>query len=190
MVEKINFEQIKKLPPDKRIKALQEIENELQKFIDEKTKEIEESKKEIEASKELLARAKEELAVLEEIEVPKAKEIRIEELFRREEKEEKKTSLERIAEEAPRRLSPEQEQEYISALKQRPVEELYNRIVEIKNSVAETGVLTQYQQENLDLFAKALQEKEKDIEERQYKPGAKAKHLLTAAEQIVQYLKG
>src|SRR3989338_7496725 len=84
----IDFEQIKKLPPDKRVKVLQDLQVQIEKLIKDRKREIEEAQ-------ELLNRANEELHVIQEIETPKPKKISVEELFGAERGE--KEGLESIA---------------------------------------------------------------------------------------------
>jgi len=84
---KIDFDGLKKLPPDERIKALKEIRAKLKK-----SKEDEEE--ELEIALEMLEEATEEQIVLDEIETPKVKEVKVKELFK------SKSDLEEIAAQA------------------------------------------------------------------------------------------
>lgn len=189
-MEQIDFDRIRKMPPDRRIKALRELQEKITAFIKERTKEIEESKKEISDAQDFLKEAEDELRVLEEIEatVPSIKKVNVEKLFEPEKKQGKERELEAIADEAPRTQPNTQDQEaYINRLAQQPVSTLYERINSIREEIKTTGILSAYQQEKLDQFRTALHEKEEAVRAGEYKPGKKAAHLMTAAERAIEY---
>ncbi|MEM2916537.1 MAG: hypothetical protein QXT19_04230 [Candidatus Woesearchaeota archaeon] len=191
-MERIDFNKIRKMPPDRRIKALEEIQEELDKFIKEKTKEIEESQQEIKDAQDFLKEAKEELQVLEEMqaEAPRIKKIDVEKLFEPQKKKGGK-ELEDIAEEAPKTAAAASEQEaYITMLAHQPIANIYERIRAIGDEIRTTGTISPYQQEKLDQFYEALKEKEQAIKAGEYVPGKKAEHLLTAAERAIMYARG
>ena len=120
-MDKIDFRQIKKLPPEEKIKVLKRIEDELNKLIETRRKETEENNKEIAEAEELLKEAKNEFRVLEEIQLPELKKVEIEKLFRP--KEEKDEGLEGIAAKAPIAELAER-QARIDELSRKPMEEL------------------------------------------------------------------
>lgn len=196
-MDKIDFKQIKKLPPEEKIKVLRQIEAVLNKLIAERKKEIEAKKKEIEESneeisdkdkeikeaEEMLTEAQNEFRVLEEIQKPELKKVEIEKLFRP--KEEKEEGLEGIAAKAPVAEIAER-QARIEELSKKPIEELYQTVVGMRKEIEKTGVETLYQQEKSEEISEALYEKRKAIESREYNPTAKAKHLMTAAEQMME----
>ncbi|MBI4140452.1 hypothetical protein HY485_01300 [Candidatus Woesearchaeota archaeon] len=169
----INFEQIKKLPPDQRIKVLNQLQEQIQKLIKERQQEIEDAQA-------LLKRAEEELRVIQEIETPKPKQIHVEELFGKKEEEEEET-LENIA----RRDIP-QPDELAERLEQKPISEIYQRLNEITGEIRESGVITQYQENWMRAANYITQEREKAIQEHKYNATDKAEHQLSAAEKIIQ----
>ncbi len=190
-MERIDFNRIRKLPPDRRIKALREVQEELDSFIKEKTKEIDESQQEIKDAQDFLKEAQEELQVLEEMqaEAPKIRKIDVEKLFEPTKKKGEK-ELEAIAEEAPRTPMPSEQEAYISRLAQQPIANIYERIRAIGDEIRTTGTISPYQQERLEMFGEAIRAKEQAIKEGNYSPGKKAEHLLTAAEKAIMYATG
>ncbi len=177
-MKKIDFAKIKQLPPEEKVKVLQRIEGELHKLIDERRKEIEEKNNEIESAEELLREAEQESRVLEEIKIPEIKKIEIDKLFIP-----KEEGLEGIASTAP---SDIEKQAQIEELSKAPMQELYNTVVGIKNEIDQTGIETLYQQGKIEQINEAMYEKRKAIENKQYNPTQKAKHLMTAAEQMME----
>lgn len=169
----IDFAQIKKLPPDQRIKVLNQLQEQVQKLIKERQQEIDDAQA-------LLKRAEDELRVIQQIETPQPKQIRVEELFEKEELEEEKT-LEKIA----RRDIPNPEQ-LRERLEQKPINEIYNRLNEITGEIRETGVITQYQENWMRAANYITHEREQAIKEHQYNATDKAEHQLSAAERIIQ----
>lgn len=168
-----DFEQIKKLPADQRIKVLQELQGQIEKLINDRKKEITEAQ-------DLLARAKDELRVLEEIEVPEQKTVSVEELFAKEEK--KGKGLEGIA---GQHKIPEPQQ-IRENLENRTIGDIYQKINEVTGDIRETGVITQYQENFLRAANYEMQDREKAIENREYRASDKAQHMLSAAEKIIQ----
>ncbi|MBD3362019.1 hypothetical protein GF358_04490 [Candidatus Woesearchaeota archaeon] len=177
-MKKIDFTQIKKLPPEEKIKVLERVEGELKTLIEKRKKEIEEKNLEIENAEELLQEAQNEAKVLEEIKTPEIKKVDIGKLFHPEEKD-----LEGIAATAP---SEAEKKAQIEELSKQPVQELYNTVVGIKSEIDKTGIETLYQQEKIEQINEALYEKKKAVENKQYNPTKKARHLLTAAEQMME----
>lgn len=178
---KFDFSKLKQLPPENRIKALQKLEEELQKVINSRQKEIEEAKS-------LLEEARRELQVIEEIETPNVKEVEIQKLFeqKKEESTEKKAELEKIAEEAPRTLPAEQE-EYANFLAQnQSIDQIHNKLYEIRKDQSETGVEKWYQSAFVTAAERALNLKRTHG---QYESGSKKEELMTASERLIHYLK-
>ncbi len=170
----IDFEQIKKLPPDQRVKVLQELENQIQKLISDRKKEIEEAQS-------LLSRAKDELRVIEEIQTPTQKNISVEEMFK-ENKNDKKEGLENITSSAI--PDPQVIRENFA---QRPIADIYKRVNDITKDIRESGVITQYQENFLRAANYEVQDREKAIENHQYRASEKAEHMLSAAERIIRH---
>jgi hypothetical protein len=179
---KVDFSKLKKLPPEMRIKALQRLEEELTKLIKTRQQEIEEAEA-------LLSDAKHELQVIEEIEKPKAREVKVEKLFEREEAEpvEKRAELERLAEEAPGAPPPEQVDYARFLAQEQSVDQIHHRLYEIRQEQTQTGVEKWYQRNFVNAAAQALELKK---EHGDYVSGSKKEATLTAAERLVQYLRG
>jgi len=182
-MDKIDFRQIKKLPPEEKIKVLKRIEDELNKLIETRRKETEENNKEIAEAEELLKEAKNEFRVLEEIQLPELKKVEIEKLFRP--KEEKDEGLEGIAAKAPIAELAER-QARIDELSRKPMEELYNAVIGMRKDIEKTGVETLYHQEKTEEISEAIYEKRKAMENKEYNPTAKARHMMTAAEEMME----
>lgn len=165
---KFDIQRIKRLPPEKRIEALKELEEKLGEFVKEKNKEILESKKEIEEAENMLEEAEEETQVLLKIQTPKAKILTVDEVWDKKE-EEKKASLEGIAGEAEeKRTDKIEREEYVNILKQKPVGDFYERIKSVYSDIKQTGIITADQQEMLQTFRTALYEKENDAVRGEY----------------------
>lgn len=187
MMEKIDFNRIRKMAPDRKVKALQEVQEELNTFITEKNKEIQESQNEINDAQDFLREAEEELQVLEEMqsEAPKIKEVNVKKLF----EPAKEKVLEDIAEQEGPKTAPASidQQAYISKMARQPVATIYEKINTIRDQIKTTGIVSQYQQERLEQFREALQEKEEAIHEGRYSAGRNTANLLTAAEKAIAY---
>lgn len=159
----LDFNKIKRLPPEKRIDALKDLQEELNKLIEERRKEIEEAK-------ELLKESEEELQVLLNVETPKTKQLNVEDIWKGEDKETKKEKeLEDITKEADDKRRKEfDKDEYINSLKQKPIDDIYDRVKSLYSDIKDTGVITSEQQDRLNTIRTALYEKEKDIASGQY----------------------
>lgn len=180
---KVDFSRLKKLPPNMRIKALKQLEEEFTKLIEARKKEIEEAQL-------LLKEAKHELEIIEEIETPKVKTIEVEKLFAKEEKTEETPELEKIAAEAPRGLPAEQESYAKFMAEQMSMEQIYNRLQDIQQEQTKTGIETTYQQNFVEAADRALYFKRQAEEKGIYIPSEKSEELLTTAEKLIKYLKG
>lgn len=175
----VDFSKLRQLPPDVRVKALQKLEEELNKLIAARQKEIEEAKN-------LLEDAKHELAVIEEIHTPELKKVDVAKLFERKEiPEEQKAELEEIAAEG-HRLPAEQESYAKFMAQNMSVDQLQNRLYDIRQSQEKTGVETWYQQNFVGAAERAFELKR---EFGNYVSGSKKEATLTAGERLVQYLK-
>ena len=159
----LDFNKIKKLPPEKRVDALKDLREELNKLIEERKKEIEEAA-------ELLRESEEELQVLLNVQTPKTKSMSVEEMWGGENKEVKKAKeLEDITREADDKRNKEfDKDEYINSLKQKPIDDIYDRVKSLYSDIKDTGVITAEQQDRLNTIRTALYEKEKDIASGQY----------------------
>ncbi len=179
---KVDFSKLKKLPPELRIKAIQKLEEELNKLIKIRQREIDEAEA-------LLSEAKHELQIITKIETPKAREINVEKLFERKEEIEpieKKAELEKIAAEAPRGLPAEQESYAAFMAKDMSADQIQHRLYDIRQEQTKTGVETWYQNNFVQSAERAFELKR---EHGNYVSGSKKEATLTAGERLVQYLK-
>jgi hypothetical protein len=198
LMEKFDFDALRKMPPDRRVKALKELQEKLSEFIRQRSQEIEDSQREIKDAQDFLAEAEEELSVLEEMQsnAPGLKQVKVEELFERGEKKEARApergrALENIADEAPRQApSAEDQRAYVNFLSRQPLSNIYERINQIRDDIRHTGTVSMYQQEKLGQFREALHEKEEAIRAGEYAAGKKTEAMLTAAEKAVMYVSG
>jgi hypothetical protein len=193
-MERIDFGAIKKMPPERRVKALEELQEKLNELISERTKEISDSQEEIKEAQEFLKEAEEELAVLEEMEeqAPKMRKVDVQKLFGREETPQELPGqrLEAIASNAPRQFTEQQREEYVRQGARMPAGQIRERVYEIMDNVRQTGIITPYQQERLEQFREMLTEKRDAMEEGAYRPDKKSQLELTAAEQTIAYVTG
>lgn len=192
----IDFSQLKKLPPEMRIKALQKLEDEINKLIQHRQKAIEQSQKEIEEASHLLEEAKHELRVIEDIEKPKIKPVDVGKLFAREKEEEKKEEplqvkeLEKIAGEEPRRITAEQESYARFMAERMSAEQIYGRLKDISEEQKKTGIETFYQQNFLTAAERAIDFKKEAEEGGIYNPSRKSEMMMSTSEKLIKYLKG
>jgi len=170
-LRKKRMDAIKRLPPEKRIEALKELEGELSKREEELKTEEAERKQEIETAREMAAKSEEELTMIKKL-LPKQKAVSMEDLFapedvRREietaqavaevaEAERKKPAKkqapdrakvedvleERLRGEQTRVLTEEQMRQYARDLASRPIAELYSRAKSIEQDLKQS--LTSY----------------------------------------------
>lgn len=197
-MDTIDFDKIRAMPPDRKVKALQELQGKLGEFIRERAKEIDQSQREIKDAQDFLKEAEDELRVLEEMQeqAPGIKKVDVEKLFEQEKKSAgkpgKSGDLEAIADTAPRTNAPSavDNRAYVSTLARQPITTLYERINTLRDDIRNTGVITTYQQEKLEQFREALHEKEDAIKAGEYAAGRKAEHMLSAAEKAVMYASG
>jgi DNA repair exonuclease SbcCD ATPase subunit len=198
-MEKIDFDKLRKMPPEQKVKALKELQEKLGDLIRERSKEIANSEQEIKDAQDFLKEAEDELRVLEQMEdqAPGIKQVNVEKLFESEKQQREQPTkpqgreLEDIAGEA-RTTAPSSvdDRAYINTLSRQPVANIYERITQIRDDIRTTGVISSYQQEKLEQFREALHEKEEAAREGAYKPGRKNAALMTAAERAIDYVSG
>ncbi len=177
-----DFEQFKELTPERRIK-------ELQKLVDKLKEDIKEKEDDIKQAEHLLALADEESRLLEQVEVPETKPA----------KARKKEALEEKAEEKPERLAKEEKtelekllatapprEELVHRVAHMPSDALYSAAKEIYDRQKTTGLETAQDREMIYAIRKGLEIKKEDMQEGQYRPATKAKHLLNAAESMTE----
>ncbi len=182
-----DFEQFKELTSERRVK-------ELQKLIDKLKSDIKEKEEDIKQAEHLLAIADEEARLLEQVEVPETKPaprkkpVKVEALEERaEEKEEKRlTREEQFALERLLATAPPRSDELFHRVAHLPSDVLYSTAKEIYNRQRATGIETAQDREAIYAIRKGLEIKKEDAEEGQYRPSAKAKHLLSAAENMTE----
>lgn len=164
----VDFSEFTKLTPERRVKELQEL-------IEDLKKQITQSQEDIKTAEELLLRADEEARVLENITIP--------------ERDKKAKTVEELT--TPETLKPTREledllataprkEETIHQLAHTPVSELYAEIKNIYQRERETGLETQQDRDKIYAIRKGLEIKK----EEGYKPSTKDQHLMTAAEQM------
>ena len=169
----VDFDELKKLVPQRRIK-------ELQRLITKLKEEIKERESDISEADSLLESAEQESRILEQMEVPEVKPVKkpkIEEVIegKIERKKLGQLELEELLETAPAR-SPEIVQE----VSRRPVSELYGELKKIYDRQKETGLETTEDREMLYAIRKGFEIKK----EEGYTPATKAdKHLMTTAQE-------
>ena len=178
---KFDFSKLKQLPPENRIKAIQKLEEELHKLINARQNEIEEAQS-------LLEEAKHEMQVLEDIETPAIKEVEVQKLFESEQEKsvEKKAELEDIAQEASRGLSTEQESYAGFLAQEQSVDQIHNKLYEIRQEQTKTGIETFYQTSFVNAAERAMHIKRMHGS---YESGSKNEATMTASERLIQYLK-
>lgn len=171
----LTLEEIKKLPPQARIQKIKEFEEE------QKKKREEEEKKFKKEEEEIIKRT------IEELTEEKHKDEEEEKKIKEEVKKKEIVPLEQIAEEAkPSKEKDRREEyqvkqsEYVSKLSRRPISELYSQLSEIKEQFEERGYLNQNQIDKAQNLTEAVYQKERSG----YKPGERAKFLMSEAERV------
>jgi hypothetical protein len=184
----VDFSQFKDMTPEGRAR-------ELQKVIANLKAEIEDRQKDIRTAEHFLALAEEEARLLEQVQIPSARELpksekrEIEEKLvpEKEEKKEKRlTRQEQLELEKLLATAPPRSEELFHRIAHRPISELYGELRKIYDKERSTGIETQRDRDLIYAISRGIYEKKKDIEEGQYKPARKDKHLLTAAEQMAE----
>ncbi|MBS3109741.1 hypothetical protein J4227_04400 [Candidatus Woesearchaeota archaeon] len=166
----INLESINKLPPQERVKVLQELQARLKKAQ-------EETKKDIEDVAEALEEAKKAAQVLEKIETPKVVQS-VEEIVK---KDDKISTLEQVAQ-VP---TPDQIHQ---RLHEKPAEEIYKRLSAIfYETEIQKQEKTQYQENFIEAAQKELYERKKEMYEQQ--EDFRSKEFLSDSEKLVKYLR-
>lgn len=169
MIEKIDFASIEKLSPDKRLQTLK-------KLIEELQQELRERQAQIETAIAMLKTTEKEVELIEKVEVPKVKEVKIEELFK---------PAEGGLEEKARAMEFDLRRE-IRETSQRPIEEIYRELKTIYQQQQKTGVETEEQRIEVYINRKALEEKRQAIRKGEYSPTEKAEILFTATEELIK----
>ncbi len=163
----IDFESIKKLPPERRKTALKEVSNMLEQ-------EIAQVKKQLEETERLLLIAETEESILEEIAVPEAKKVEVRELFLKREGLSLDEQLKQL---------PDQERQAVQQLSKAPIEDIYQKVKDIYSAGDETAI-RETEERTRDIYALAIAAKREAVERGEYAIGEKAEHLMTAAEKL------
>jgi len=163
-----DFNALKDLTPERRVK-------ELQKLIDFLRKGIQESENDIKDAEHLLVIAEDEAQVIEQVSVPET------------------PKIEEIAEESGRlalgeqreleellATAPPREEETLHQVAHRPVSELYGELKNIYQRQQDTGLESQQDRDMIYAIRKGFEIKRQDG----YNPAAKDESLMTAAEQM------
>jgi len=199
MMDKIDFEKLRKMPPERKIKALKELQEKLNSLIKERSKEISDSEQEVKGAQEFLKEAEEELRVLEEMQeqAPELKGVQVEKLFERTESRTEPTrprdrELEDIAGEAKRPApGPEEVRDYINQGARKPMGELRERVYNVLDDIKNTGIITAYQQDKLEQFREMIHEKGNAYKEGEYNPQSKGFATeMTGTERAIEYAIG
>ena len=167
---RLDLQELKKLHPSARIKALKAL------LAAEASKEMGLQETE-DLLHNLLQEAEEEWAVLAELDSKATIVEMVEEL---EEKPKEEPKLERIAEEASEVTLTPQQEAYAHHLAYETAEQLHDRAVDIRDRLYQNPQ-DQDEMDHLRTVRAAMYKKEK-----QYKPDQKARHLMTAGEQIIE----
>lgn len=180
-----DFENLKKLVPEQRVQ-------ELKKLINKLREEVEEKERDIQQAEQLLTLAHEEHQALRKIRRDERKTT----LEEKTQPEEQTGTLEETAAEAPR-IDTELEQLlqtrpptgddlWYRQIAQQPIQDMYQELRTIYNREAATGIETDADRERIYKLRRGIEAKKHDIETGEYKASAKAKHLLTAAEEMAE----
>ena len=155
-------------------------------------KELREARGQLEETERLLGVAQTEESIIEEIEVPKARKIDVDKLFKREGRE----GREGLSLEEQLKRLPVEERRDVERLAKEPIEDVYARIKSF------TEIATQYEREQerigptyeaisreeldrrREIYELALREKRRAEETGEYKIDEKKEHLMTAAEKL------
>lgn len=173
----VDFEELKKLSPEERIKKLEELE--------------EKNKKETEEAKKLLERSKIEI----QEETKKSLEQPIEEL-RKVNIDSSISDLEHTAisekPEIPQEELERQQTQYILNLSRSPMDDIYGRIKSIREAAEERGYIDQNQAYELSNIYGAIGVKKDDFEEGSYKDtnSQKLDNQTNSAKSIINHLMG
>lgn len=190
-----DIEETKKLTVEERIKKLKEIEKK--------------NKEEIQKAQNLLRESEEELVDKDkekaDIPIPQLKSVDIGALSSEEEKQmfkaktfkddvpQKKEVLEETVFEEEKKLTPEQQQQaqqqYRTQLSQQPIEQLYDKVNDIRGNVSSSGYMNEQQQKELNNIEYALDKKQQDINDGEYSPSEYAANKLVSTKQVGEELK-
>ena len=180
-----DLKNLKKLPPQERIKKLQEL--------------LEKNKDEIQKAQDLIKSSKEEdrqEQELKKVPVPELKKINLDDLFSKEEVKEKKEEqeeesiqepLDTIAQEAPQQTAVNVE--YASHLSQQPATQLQERMTGIYTAVKEQGYMNLNQQQELANIDYASRKKMNDLKSGTYtNPGKEVAETMIATQTMKNWL--
>jgi hypothetical protein len=192
MVDKDIKERIKHLPPEERLKMLKsaqeikrkklkEAEERLVKLKEAEEKEIEEAEQQIRKEEEDIARDRKILEELEQMDIPDVAEVDIDKLF------EAATIDDHFKDIGKAPLIPSAEQYRIG---HEPMQDLYERVKDIKHTVDDKGYMTQEQKDEIEYVSHAIQYKEKDIRSGEYKTTTdRLEDIMGSTKSIIQYLR-
>ncbi|MGM5487899.1 MAG: hypothetical protein ACQESG_03040 [Nanobdellota archaeon] len=176
---------LKDLPPEERIKQLNELKEKLKKQKEELDKEAQEAEKLIEESR---IDANEEFANKLDIPIEQVKANSLDELTSEDEKQIFRQK--RFVRELEQEVHNPETTEYISQLSQRPASELYQRAYSIAQEIGENPQAGQNQAYSLYTLHGAMQEKRRNIDEGVYTPSDEVVRQLDTARKIIEDMVG
>lgn len=199
-------EDIKKLPPEERIKKLKELEEKRKKEIEEAHKIIRESENELkerrkwaekvpipqvasEDFKSLSAEEKEIVRIHRGIKEKDEKgfEKEIEETAKKRKKE---SELEEMAREQAGKVPEELLQsQYLAQLSQQPARDLYQEIMRISERVEDKGYISREEKRRIEYLNTAMEKKMEDIESGRYSFTSAVGEMASTARSVAEKLK-
>jgi len=184
----VDIEELKKLPPEERIRRLKEIEERDRKEIEEASKLIKDSEGQME----------EERKLKEQIPIPQLKAVDISSLFTEDEKQMyavkrfvdtrgKQQELEKTVQQEQQRIEEMNEQEKEKFFHELPTQDLYNIQKDIYQQ-AEQDNLNQEQRDNVYAIRREFDQRREAMENGTYKPTDEAvRDILSMTEAVQKY---
>jgi hypothetical protein len=196
----MSLSDLKKLSPEERIRRLKEIEEKSKKEIMEAERLIHESEEDI----------KQRDDALRDIPIPQLTAVDAHQLFNPEEKMmfEMKREMPHKTEQQPYPAFPsleetvnseapklteaqmQQQREYITNLARQPVDTLYQRLNELRESVNENGEMAPDERSNLYMLNRAISQKQDDIEKGIYNTSDRVDRRIDSSRRILEEMMG
>lgn len=201
-------DEIKKLPPEERIKKLKELEEKRKKEIEEAHKIIRESEDEIkerrkwadkvpipqiasEDFKNMSGEEKEIFKTHRGIKDTKSSgedsETGIEETLKKKKRE---LDLEEIARDQAKRVPEELFQsQYLTQLSQQPAKDLYHEMMQISQRVEDKGYVSREEEQRIEYLSTAMEKKMEDIESGRYSFTGSVAEMASTTRSVAEKLK-
>ncbi|MFP4424488.1 MAG: hypothetical protein ACLFP2_04640 [Candidatus Woesearchaeota archaeon] len=176
---------LKDLPPEERIKQLNELKEKLKKEKEQLDKEEKETEQLI---KESQIDANEKRIKQDEIPIEEIRAENIDDLASEEAKEIYRQK--RFVRPLEQEVQNPENTEYINHLAQIPATELYQRAYELQKEIQESPTVDQYQAYSLYTLQGAMQEKRRDIREGIYTTSDEVVRQLDTAAKIIEDMVG